>query len=95
MCVYKLFFSKLGIYLEAEKKIFASNEKLKANRASETEEQMKERLRIGREKDRAGRITQKLQEENKSSSETEDNEKQCLVTLKRLKRCDDNKLERN
>ena len=29
------------------------NEKLKANRASETEEQRKERLRIRREKDRA------------------------------------------
>ena len=66
---------------EAGKKTFASNEKLKANRASETEEQMKERLRIGREKDRARRITQKLQEENKRSSE-------------RLKQCDDNELER-
>ena len=31
------------------------NEKLKPNRASETEEQMKERLRIRCEKDRAGR----------------------------------------
>ena len=60
-------------------------EKVKANRASETEEQMKERLRIGREKDRARRITQKLQEENKRSSETEDHEKQRLATLKRLK----------
>ena len=36
---------------EARKKKFTSNEKLKANRASETEEQMKKRLRIGREKD--------------------------------------------
>ena len=52
-----------------EKKTFSSNEKLKANSVSETEEQMKERLRIGREKDRARRITQKLQEENKRSSE--------------------------
>ena len=36
---------------EAEKKTtFTSNEKLKANRASETEEQMKQRLRIGRKR---------------------------------------------
>ena len=55
---------------------------------------MKERLRIGREKDRARRITQKLQEENERLSETEDHENQCLATLKRLKRCDDNELER-
>ena len=47
------------------------NGKLKANRASETEEQRKERLRIGREKDRTRRITKKLQEEKKRSSETE------------------------
>ena len=47
---------------EAEK-TFSSNEKLKANRASDTEEQMKERLSIGRVKNRARRITQKLQEE--------------------------------
>ena len=44
---------------EAEEKMFTSNEKLKANRASETEEQMKERLRIGRENDRVRRITKK------------------------------------
>ena len=55
---------------------------------------MKERSRIGSEKDRARRITQKLQEENKRSSETEDHEKQRLATLKRLKRCDENELER-
>ena len=55
---------------------------------------MKERLRVGLEKDRARRITQKLQEENKMSSETDDHEKQRLATLKRLKRCDDNELER-
>ena len=55
---------------------------------------MKERLRIRREKDRARRITPKIQEENKRSSETEDHEKQRLATLKRLKRCDDNELER-
>ena len=71
---------------EAKKTTFTSNVKLK--------EQMKERLRIGREKDRARRITQKLQEENKRSSETEDQEKQRLATLKRLERCDDNELGR-
>ena len=65
-----------------KKKTFTSN--VKANRASETEEQMKERLRIGREKDIARRITPKLQEENKRSSETEDHEKQRLATLKRF-----------
>ena len=36
---------------EAEKKRSLRNEKLKANRTSETEEQRKERLRIRREKD--------------------------------------------
>ena len=69
------------------------NKKLKANRVSETEEQRKERLRIRREKDRARR-TQKLQEEKKSSSETEDHKKQRLATLKRLKRSDEKELER-
>ena len=38
---------------EAEHKRSLRNEKLKANRASETEGQRKERLRIRREKDRA------------------------------------------
>ena len=61
------------------------NEKLKANRASETEEQRKERLRIRCEKDRARRRTKPLQEEKKMLSETEDHEKQYLATLKRLK----------
>ena len=75
---------------EAGKKTFTSNEKLRANRASETERQR----RIGREKDRARRITQKLQEEKKRSSETEDHEKQRLATLKRMKRGDENELER-
>ena len=37
---------------EKENKRSLRNEKLKANRASETEEQSKERLRIGREKDK-------------------------------------------
>ena len=45
------------------------NEKLKANRASETEVQRKERLRIRRENERI-----------------QNHEKQCLATLKRLKR---------
>ena len=38
--------------------------------------------------------TKKLQEEKKRSSETEDHQKQRLATLKRLKRGDDNELER-
>ena len=33
-------------------------------------------------------------EENKRSSETEDHKNQCLATLKRLKRGDENELER-
>ena len=40
---------------EAEKKSSLTNEKLKVNRTSETEEQRKERLRIRPEKDRARR----------------------------------------
>ena len=72
---------------EAEK-TFTLNEKLKANRASETEEHYE------RKAGKKDRITQKLQEENKRSSETEDHEKQHLATHKRLKRCDDNELER-
>ena len=52
------------------------NEKLVANRVSETEEQRKERLRIRREKNRATRTTKKLLEEKKSSSQTADHEKQ-------------------
>ena len=50
---------------EAEKKHSLRNEKLKANRTSETEEQRKERLRIKHEKDRElrerkGRQTQTI-----------------------------------
>ena len=52
------------------------NEKLVPNRASETEEQRKERLRIRRENNRATRTTKNLQEEKYSSSQTEDHEKQ-------------------
>ena len=75
---------------EAEKKRSLRNEKLKAKRTSETEEQRKERLRIRREKDRARRSTKG----KKRSSETDDHEKQRLATLKRLKRGDENELER-
>ena len=39
------------------------NEKVKANRVSETEEQRKERLRIRCKNDRAGRRTKQLQDE--------------------------------
>ena len=51
-------------------------------------------LSTRREKDRAKRITKKLQEEKKGSSETEDHKKQHLATLKRLKRGDENELVR-
>ena len=67
---------------EAEKKRSIRNEKLKANRTSETEEQRKERLRIRCEKDRARRRTKG----KKRSPDTDDYEKQRLATLKRLKR---------
>ena len=60
---------------KSEKKCSLRNEKVKANRASETEEQRKERLRIRREKDRARRRTKKLQEEKKRLSETKDHKK--------------------
>ena len=61
-----------------KKKRSLRNEKLKANRASDTEEQRKERLRIRHENEKI-----------------ENHEKQCLATLKRLKRGDDNELKRN
>ena len=61
-----------------KKKCSLRNEKLKANRASETEEQIKERLRI-----------------RSKNEKIENHEKQRLATLKRLKRGDDNELERN
>ena len=54
----------------------------KSVRTSETEEQRKERLRIGREKDRARRRTKG----KKRSPDIDDYEKQRLATLKRLKR---------
>ena len=66
---------------EAEKKRSLRNEKLKADRTSETVEQRKESLRISREKDRARRRTK----EKKRSPDTDDYEKQRLATLKRLK----------
>ena len=65
---------------------------IKANRASETEEQRKERLKNRHEKYRARRRTNKLQEEKKRSSKTEDHEKQRLASLKRLKQGDENEL---
>ena len=52
-------------YTLGRKKRSLRNEKLKANRASETEEQRKERLRIRREKDRARRITKNHKRERK------------------------------
>ena len=67
---------------EAEKKRSLRNEKLKADRTSETEEQSKESLRIRREKDRARRRTKG----KKRSPDTDNYEKQRLATLKRLKR---------
>ena len=73
---------------EKNKKRLFRNGTIKANRASVTEEQRKERLRIRREKERKRR-TKKLQEENKRSSETEDHEYQHLTTLIRLKRGDE------
>ena len=85
----KPLYARADLAWTKKNKISLRNEKLKANRASETEEQRKERLRIRRQKDRAGRRTKKLQEEKKRSSETEDHEKQRLVTLKRLKRGDE------
>ena len=69
---------------EAEKKCSLRNEKLKANRTSETEEHRKERLRIRREKDRARRTKGK-----KRSPDTDNYDKQRLATLKRLKRGED------
>ena len=52
-----------------KKKRSFKNRKLKANRASEIEEQRKEMVRLGCEKDRTRRITKKLLEEKKWSSE--------------------------
>ena len=52
-----------------------------------SEEQSKERLRIGREKDRARRIKREGRQKQKTT-------KQRLATLKRLKRGDENELER-
>ena len=49
----------------SRKKSSLRNEKLKANIASETEEQKKERLRIRREKNRARRRTKKKTQEEK------------------------------
>ena len=67
---------------EAEKKRSLRNEKLKADRTSETEEQRKESQTIRSQKDRARRRTKG----KKRSPDTNDYEKQRLATLKRLKR---------
>ena len=60
---------------EAEKKRSLRNEKLKADRTSETEEQRKESLMIRHEKDRARRRTKG----RKRSPDTDDYEKQRLA----------------
>ena len=67
---------------EAEKKRSLRNEKLKADRTSETEEQRKESQTIRSQKDRVRRRTKG----KKRSPDTDDYEKQRLATLKRLKR---------
>ena len=65
-----------------KKKRSLRNEKLKANRTSETEEQRNERLSIRHKKDRARRRTKG----KKRLPGTDDYDKQRLATLKRLKR---------
>ena len=65
-----------------------------------TEEQRRERLRrerlrIRREKERAKKTKKTTRGKKKRSSVTEDNENQHQATLKRLKRGDENELERN
>ena len=79
---------------EVEKKCSLRNEKLKANRASENEEQRNERLGIRRENDRARRRTKKYKTKIKGCKKTKDHQKQHLATLKRLKRGAGNELER-
>ena len=61
--------------MDKKKQRSLRNEKLNASRASETEEQRKERLRIRHKKYRARRRAKKVQEETKRSSETEDHNK--------------------
>ena len=63
------------------KNISLKNEKLKANRASETEEQRKERLRIRVKMIEQEGEPKKYNKKRKWSSETEDHQKQRLVTL--------------
>ena len=60
-----------------------------------TEERRREKQRIRREKDRAKRTKKNYKRKNKRLSVREDNENQCQATLKRLKRGDENELERN
>ena len=52
---------------EAENQCSLINETIQANRASETEEQRKDRLRIRREKDRARMRMKKTTKENRSN----------------------------
>ena len=65
------------------------NEKLKANGASETEEQRKERLLIRRENDRARRRTKKTTRGKENVVRNS-----ALAILKILNRGDENELER-
>ena len=69
-----LLYARAALAWTKNNKCLLRNEKLKANRASETEEQRKGRLRTRHKKDRSRRRTRKLQEEKKRSSETEDHE---------------------
>ena len=73
------------------KKCSLRNEKLKAKRASEAAEQRKEWRKAEDKtcKDCARRRTKISTRGKKSSSETEDNQKQRLAALKRLKRGDE------
>ena len=59
-----------------------------------TVEQRRERLRIRREKDRAKRTKKNYKRKKKRSSVTEDKENKRQATLKRLKRGDENELEK-
>ena len=69
---------------ESETKRSLRNEKLKANRASDTEEQRKERLRIRREKDRARRKNKKLQEGKKRSSQKQKTTRKSTWPLSKI-----------
>ena len=74
-----------------EKKCSLRNEKLKANKASETKEQRKERLRIRREKEGEQK---NYKRERKGRQKQKTTRNGTWPTLKRLKRCDEHELER-